>query len=64
VILQTIAQQNTDQIIKYYLNLIKRILSNTQNAQYTVIYTDGSKIQTNVGAGIAYMSGRNSGEKS
>jgi len=29
-----------------------------------VIYTDGSKIQTNVGAGIAYMSGRNSGEKS
>jgi len=28
-----------------------------------VIYTDGSKIQTNVGAEIAYMSGRNSGEK-
>ena len=59
-----ISKENKDQTTKNYLNLIKRIISNNQMSQHTLIYTDGSKILANVGAGIAYMCGRNSGEKS
>ncbi len=59
-----ISKENKDQTTKNYLNLIKRIISKNQNAQHTLIYMDGSKILANVGAGIAYMCGRNSDEKS
>ena len=59
-----ISKENKDQTTKNHLNLIKKIIPNNHNSQHTVIYTDGSKILANVGAGIAYMSGRNSGEKS
>jgi len=44
--------------------LIKRILLNNWNSQYTVIYTDKFKIQDNVNAEIIYIYERNSNEKS
>jgi len=58
-----ISREDKDQIIKNYLNLIKRILSNNWNSQYTVIYTDRFKIQNNVNAEIIYMYERNNDEK-
>jgi len=47
-----------------YINCIINNSYTHRNSQHTLIYTDGSKILANVGAGIAYMCGRNSDEKS
>jgi hypothetical protein len=59
-----ISKEDKDQTTKNHLNLIKQIISNNQKSQHTLIYTNRSKILANVGAGIAYMCGRNSDEKS
>jgi hypothetical protein len=58
-----ISKEDKDQTTKNHLNLVKRILPRDRNSRHTVIYTDGSKILVNVGADLAYMSGRNTGEK-
>jgi len=59
-----ISKEDKDQTTKNHLNLVKRILSSNGKSQHTVIYTDEFKIQANVSASLAYMSERNSDEKS
>lgn len=59
-----ISKEDKDQTTKNHLNLVKRILSSNEKSQHTMIYTDEFKIQANVSAGLAYMSERNSDEKS